>query len=139
MALVSATGGTELGLLLAGMQPVLGDDVYVFASVGPEDTPVQIDTLMCFEEKEGTTLIVKLDAAQQHQLEFTYPCRMITLNIHSSLEAVGFLAHITQLLAEQNFSVNAVSAFYHDHLFVSEDQAEHVLHVLMSAVQNAHL
>jgi Uncharacterized protein conserved in bacteria len=37
---------------------------------------------------------------------------------------VGFLAAVTAPLAEAGISVNAVSAFYHDHLFVSVERAE---------------
>ncbi|TIM21889.1 MAG: ACT domain-containing protein, partial [Mesorhizobium sp.] len=53
-----------------------------------------------------------------------------TLNIHSSLEAVGFLAAITTRLAAAEIGVNPVSAFYHDHLFVPVDRAEEAIDVL---------
>jgi hypothetical protein len=49
---------------------------------------------------------------------------LITLTVHSSLEAVGFLAAVTVPLAEAGISVNAVSAFHHDHLFVPVERAE---------------
>jgi hypothetical protein len=49
------------------------------------------------------------------------------LTVHSSLEAVGFLAAITARLAETGISVNVVSAFYHDHLFVPHDRADEAL------------
>ena len=35
----------------------------------------------------------------------------------------GFLAKITEKLAGAKISVNAVSAYYHDHLFVSKEKA----------------
>ena len=55
---------------------------------------------------------------------------MITLSVHSSLEAVGFLAAITARLANAGISVNAVSAFHHDHLFVPEHRASEALRLL---------
>ena len=49
---------------------------------------------------------------------------MITLNIHSSLEAVGFLAAITARLAAAGMGVNPVAGYFHDHLFVPAERAE---------------
>jgi len=55
---------------------------------------------------------------------------MITLTIHSDLNAVGFLASITKKLAEKGISVNAISAFYHDHLFVPYEKRIEVIKAL---------
>lgn len=43
---------------------------------------------------------------------------MITCNVHSSLEAVGFMAAIAKKLTELGVGANPVSGFFHDHLFV---------------------
>lgn len=63
-------------------------------------------------------------------LNVSFRSRMITLEIHSSLEAVGFLAAITTRLAGAGMGVNPVSAFHHDHLFVPADRAEEALRLL---------
>lgn len=55
---------------------------------------------------------------------------MITLTVHSSLEAVGFLAVITRHLAQHSISVNAVSAYHHDHLFVPVHRADEAMRLL---------
>lgn len=52
------------------------------------------------------------------------------MQVHSSLEAVGFIAAIANKLAENGISVNVVSAYYHDHLFVSSEKAEQVMQLL---------
>jgi len=88
-------GETNLERLLANMEPVLAEPVFDFLS-WPADTPVpaQLEPRMVFQEAEGLTLIVELEKTQAAGLQTSFPCRMITLNIHSSLEAVGFLAAI---------------------------------------------
>ena len=55
---------------------------------------------------------------------------MISLTVHSSLDAVGFLAAITTKLAQSGISVNPVSAFYHDHLFVPVNRADEAVSLL---------
>ena len=51
-------------------------------------------------------------------MEAIFPCRKVTLGVHSSLDAVGFMAAVTTWLAKINIGVNPVSGFYHDHLYV---------------------
>jgi hypothetical protein len=77
---------------------------------------------MSFQEAEGMTVITTVAAAAAHRLEYTFPCRMITLNVHSSLEAVGFIAYVAGKLAERGIGTNPVSGFWHDHLFVPESR-----------------
>jgi len=69
--------------------------------------------------------------AEQLGLEYELPCRMITLNIHSSLEAVGFMARIVTELAKQEMGVNPVSGFFHDHLFVPDGREQNAMNVLI--------
>lgn len=125
------TGETNLQKLLASMKPQLLPDVHVFATLAPgEAIPDKLDPVMSFREREGLTLIVTEDEAKAAGLTGTFRCRMITLNIHSSLEAVGFLAAITTRLAAAGMGVNPVSAFYHDHLFVPAERAEEAMAIL---------
>ena len=122
------TGETDLKTLLASMTPQLLAGTYVFVTLVPGvSQPEGVEPVMIFREREGVTLIVTEDAASAAGLTASFRCRMITLNIHSSLEAVGFLAAITTRLAAAGMGVNPVSAFYHDHLFVPADRAEEAL------------
>ncbi|KAA3451416.1 ribonuclease H family protein [Mesorhizobium sp. SARCC-RB16n] len=125
------TGEIDLRTLLASMTPELLDGTYVFATLAPRvPQPEGLEPVMVFREREGTTLIVTEDAAREAGLTGSFRCRMITLNIHSSLEAVGFLAAITARLAAAGMAVNPVSAFYHDHLFVPAERAEEAMALL---------
>jgi hypothetical protein len=91
---------------------------------------VKPEPVCVFREAEGCTLILRRGEAERLGLAFIYPCRMITLTVHSSLDAVGLLARVSALLAERGISVNAVSAYYHDHLFVPVERAEEALRAL---------
>ncbi|MDG4876686.1 ACT domain-containing protein [Mesorhizobium sp. WSM4935] len=125
------SGETDLQKLLASMTPLLCPEVYVFATLPPGAAlPKGVEPVMRFVEREGTTLILAESQAKAAGLAGTFRCRMITLDIHSSLEAVGFLAAITKRLAAAGMGVNPVSAFYHDHLFVPAERAEEVLGIL---------
>ncbi|RRI02691.1 ACT domain-containing protein [Mesorhizobium tamadayense] len=132
------TGETDLRKLLASMTPQLLPGIYVFATLAPGVAmPDGFDPVMSFREREGLTLIVAEDQAKTAGLPGTFRCRMITLDIHSSLEAVGFLAAITTRLAAARMGVNPVSAFYHDHLFVPAERAEEAMAILAELAEES--
>lgn len=121
-------GELNLGNLLAAMQPDLQPEEYVFCTgPGAEFDRLLVNPIGLFHEAEGTTLILPRHQAEHQGLAWTYHCRQITLKVHSSLAAVGFLAAITQALAARGISVNPVSAYYHDHLFVPADQVDEAM------------
>lgn len=125
------SGETNLKTLLGSMRPELQPETYVFVTLPLDQSlPEGVPPLMVFGEKEGWTCIVSEEAAGRTGLSGTFPCRMITLSIHSSLEAVGFLAAILPRLAAAGMGVNPVSGFYHDHLFVPADRADDAMRIL---------
>ena len=125
------TGETDLAKLLSGMKPRLREGVFAFATLPPDaELPAGIAPVMVFRERDGTTLIVEESEAERAGLTASFRSRMITLEIHSSLEAAGVPAAITTRLATAGMGVNPVSAFYHDHLFVPADRAEEALRLL---------
>ena len=129
---------TNLQRLLATMKPELHPGEYVFSTVSSADFgEIQTEIWGWFREPEGITLILEKSAAIDARIDFAFSSRMITLTVHSSLEAVGFLAVITQKLAAAGISVNAVSAYYHDHLFIPTDRAEEALKILHEIMQTA--
>ena len=121
-------GEGNLEKLLQNMNPEMHDGIFVFCSI-PEDEkiPAPLKQVHIFREREGTTLIVRREEAEAAGLPYQFASRMITLTVHSSLEAIGFLAAVSGRLAEAGISVNAVSAFYHDHLFVPAHKADEAL------------
>ena len=120
-----------LDALLRHMKPELCPGSFVFCTIPPNDSiPATVSPLLTFREQEGTTLVILREEAEAAGLRYAFASRLITLTAHSSLDAVGFLAAITARLAAAGISVNAVSAFHHDHLFVPADRADEAMAVL---------
>ena len=121
---VVSTGESDLLTLIAQMSPSLDDQVWAFVSVGEVSSEyVAEHALATFREAEGTTLIVPWERAEEFDV-CSEPMARITLNIHSSLEAVGLTAAVSQALASEAISANVVAGFYHDHIFVSQTAGE---------------
>ncbi len=131
-------GEIDLPKLIASMSPELVPGVFVFATLPPgKQRPAGMDPVMTFREREGETLILSEEQAGAAALASTFRSRMITLNVHSSLDAVGFLATITAHLAAAGMGVNPVSAYFHDHLFVPADRAEEALSILQALADSS--
>ena len=126
------TGETNLQTLLASMSPKLDDTEWVFTVVGEEDavrlTPHAVAS---FREAEGLTLVLPQVAADDLK-RVRAPMKRITLEVPSSLEAVGLTAAVASALAEEGISANVVAAYYHDHIFVPKASADRALAVLQA-------
>jgi hypothetical protein len=131
------TGETDLNTLLRSLKADLIDGIFVFAKVPTGQIPPDLAPRMMFQEAEGTTLVLLKDAAQAADLPYEFPSRMITLNIHSSLDAVGFMARIATALGNEGMGVNPVAGFYHDHLFVPNGREQDALRILSQIAKDA--
>ncbi|MDA9523648.1 ribonuclease H [Bradyrhizobium sp. CCBAU 11434] len=123
----------DLDALLKNVKPELQPGNFVFCTIATDaPLPATLNPLLMFREQEGTTLVIPREEAEAAGLNDAFPCRLITLTVHSALNAVGFLAAITARLAAAAISVNAVSAFHHDHLFVPVDRADEAMALLQN-------
>ncbi|KAL4731541.1 hypothetical protein ACLX1H_000512 [Fusarium chlamydosporum] len=124
-------GELSLNKLLSTLTTTLHPTIYVFATfTDTSKLPPLSESQMLFKESEGVTAIVSKDYAESHNIEYFFPCKMISLNVTSSLEAVGFMAIIATRLASKGIGCNPVSGFYHDHIFVPlgrEDESSQIL------------
>ncbi len=130
-----SVGETDLQRLLAGLSPELVARPRAIRTQA-HDAAVPAHAIMLFREDEGTTVIVEAgedDAAHADEPRWA----QITLRIHSSLDAVGMMAAIATALAERGIPCNAVSAYFHDHLFVPWAQREDALEALRTLTSEA--
>lgn len=112
-------GETKIEILLRTMQPLLSSEKYVFCCrPSPSVENLNLNFVGAVREKEGLTLILTKKEADSLNLTYSAIFSMITLKVHSNLEAVGFIAAIASKLARHNISVNPLSGYYHDHLFI---------------------
>ena len=126
------TAISDLSTLLASMTPVLRDGVFVFCELPQLDGSLisALSPVVVVQEDEAVTVVVPKDIATAHGLTFGAAMRMISLTVHSDLEAVGLTAAFATALVERGVSANVVAGSRHDHIFVPERQAEDAMAAL---------
>ncbi|NMM45434.1 ACT domain-containing protein [Rhodospirillaceae bacterium KN72] len=122
-------GETDLATLIAGMDPVLDPETYIFTTV-PADADLLVKPLMRFSESEGDTLILTVRDAAKVGISGDARFRRITLTVHSALEAVGLTAAFASALGAAEIPANVVAGYYHDHIFIPENMAERAVEAL---------
>ncbi|WP_457576260.1 ACT domain-containing protein [Desulfomarina sp.] len=127
------SGEKSLKKLLRTLTPRLHKDLYVFCRVagGRYGDYAEAEPIASFMESEGLTLVVKKNMADGLNLQYSGLFSYISLNVHSSLEAVGLTAAVSTRLSEHGISANIIAAYTHDHLFVPADKGDEALHLLL--------
>ena len=120
----------DLRALLAGMAPALLPGEYVFCTLPPGTEPLAgIVPFATVREAEGLTLVVERGLAPP-DAPCSAPMRAITLTVHSSLDAVGFIAAIARALADAGIPANVIAGYYHDHVLVPTERAADAMRAL---------
>lgn len=128
----------NLQQLLRTMQPTLLEGSYGFVTVAHgKPMPPGLHPLMTYREAEGLTLLLDENELARSGLSHAFFCRGISLNVNSSLYAVGFLAAVSERLARAAMSINIVSAFHRDYIFVPSSRAEEALQALKELAAEA--
>jgi len=86
-------------------------------------------------EDEGLTVIVERRPSSEGADGDAF--RAITLGVHSSLNAVGFIAAVSRALADAGIPANAIAGYHHDHVLVTAARAERAMTVLRDLAASA--
>ena len=120
----------DLVKLCASLNPVMEQPVYVYCSFIDFSLPAGLTAFCIVREEEGLTAVVERSDAERLRLPYTFESRLITLSVHSSLEAVGFIAVISRTLAQAGIPCNAIAGYCHDHVLTPVDRAEEAMSLL---------
>jgi hypothetical protein len=108
----------------------MAQPVYVYCSFPDFTLPAGLPTLCTMREWEGLTAVVERVDAERLGLSYTYDARLITLSVHSSLEAVGFLAVISRKIADAGIPCNVIAGYCHDHILIPVQRADDAMALL---------
>ena len=125
---LDSSGARDLGVLLREMRPERRPGRFVFVTVPAEMDGVE--AVASVWEDEGLSLVLEQAEADRRGLAYEFVAAMITLTVHSALDAVGLTAAVAAALADAGVSCNVVAGHFHDHLFVPVDRADEALRLL---------
>ncbi|MDO6407038.1 ACT domain-containing protein [Pantoea phytobeneficialis] len=126
------SGENNLQVLLRTATPRRNEGQYVFCTLQQPAAELLAQAVVVVQEREGTTLVLPQAVAQARDIDYDYLAGWITLEVHSSLAAVGLTAAFSTVLAEEGISCNVVAGYYHDHIFVAWDDTERAIAVIRS-------
>lgn len=110
---------------------MLMPDTYAYVTVsGERSIPPNLNPLATFKEPEGWSLLLTERETISSGLPHAFWCRGISLRIQPSLFAVGLLAAIAERLARAGISINIVSAYHRDYIFVPTIRANEAVSIL---------
>lgn len=123
---------SDLKTLLTEAEPELTDGRFVFVSFpgARYGDLASLQPVAMIREREGLTMIIDLNTAEQAGMSADRVFRRISLGVHSGLDAVGLTAAVSGLLAEHGIPANVVAGYYHDHVFVPTELAERACELL---------
>jgi hypothetical protein len=94
------------------------------------ELPTGVTPMAMVVEEEGSSYVISLADATLLGLTPEFRAGWITLDVESSLAAVGLTAAVASALADEEIACNVLAGFHHDHLLVPEGLADRAVDVL---------
>lgn len=124
------TGLTELDEILRTLSPSVRAGAFVYVV-----TDLPLPSHASVVEREGGSLVVEQAVADEAGLDYESTFAWITLQVRSSLQAVGLTATVSSALAEKGVPCNMLAGYHHDHILVPSDRVVDALAVLQALSQ----
>jgi hypothetical protein len=125
------TGETDLAAMLATLSLVRRPGTFAYVTFAAGDAPdLDLQPSAVVVEEEGPTLVLDAAAARAAGFVVESEWAWISLEVHSSLEAVGLTAVLATALAEAGISANVLAGYHHDHVLVPAAQADEAIRAL---------
>ncbi|MFT5135378.1 MAG: hypothetical protein ACI9XU_001271 [Arenicella sp.] len=131
------SGENNLQKLLSSMSPKLMVGEFVFVSIkgAVYGDHAHLEPVATVVESEGLTFVISRDKADQGSLSYESVFKCITLEVHSSLDAVGLTAAFSTRLGQCGISANVIAGYFHDHIFVQAKFADKAVAALIELSQ----
>ena len=118
----------DLAVLLSSMEPERQPGSFVFTT--GDEVPPDVQPVVVVREAEGVTAVLERSRADELGLAYDLVTAMISLRVHSALDAVGLTAAVATELGDHDISCNVVAGYFHDHLFIPEADADRAVALL---------
>lgn len=90
-----SNGETNLVELIKSMRPEIQPHIYVFAKSSDQTVIKSVETIMQFQEAKATSLILRQDEAEKHQLDYKFcTIRKPKSSMVSFYETLSTRAHV---------------------------------------------
>lgn len=133
-------GETDLARMLNSLTVSRRSDVRHMVNLTAEEwarcvddaggVPPGVDAVITEPGEGAVTVICTGDDLAARGWRSVFPAVWLTLDVHSSLLAVGLTAAVSTALARAGIPANMISGFHHDHILVPEDRADEAVSCL---------
>lgn len=126
------TKESSLQEILQQLEPALSTETFVYVGVSSQSLlkVLGYDPVAFFKEKEGITLIVRKEDADNNFLSYQHELCQIVFHAPFHFDCVGLTAIVTSALAKAGISVIPQLTVYNRSLYVKKEDAHTALEIL---------
>lgn len=99
--------------------------------------PPGVDAVISEPGEGAVTVVCRGEDLVARGWQSTFHAVWLTLDVHSSLLAVGLTAAVSAALARADIPANMIAGFHHDHILVPEDRADEAVACLHQLIQES--